>query len=115
MNAESFLKQRLICITSLDQAEDAVPLAEALLAGGLHVMEITFRTAAAAESIQRIRQKVPQMAIGAGTLLTAEQVQSGGGRRRAIRRIAGLERIGSGGGEQKPDAVLPRRHDTNRS
>ena len=75
MNAESFLKQRLLCITVVDRVEDAVPLAEALLAGGLNVMEITFRTAAAAESIQRIRQKVPQMAIGAGTLLSPEQVQ----------------------------------------
>ena len=42
-------------------------------------MEITFRTAAAAESIRRIRQEVPQMAIGAGTLLTAEQVQQAAG------------------------------------
>ncbi len=75
MNPEPFLKQRLLCITSLDHAEDAVPLAEALLAGGLRVMEITFRTAAAAESIQRIRQNVPQMSIGAGTLLSPEQVQ----------------------------------------
>ncbi len=75
VNAESFLKQRLLCITTIDRAEDAVPLAEALLAGGLKVMEITFRTAAAAESIQRIRQKVPNMAIGAGTLLSPEQVQ----------------------------------------
>jgi 2-dehydro-3-deoxyphosphogluconate aldolase/(4S)-4-hydroxy-2-oxoglutarate aldolase len=75
VNAESFLKQRLLCITVVDRVEDAVPLAEALFAGGLKVMEITFRTAAAAESIQRIRQKVPQMAIGAGTLLTPDQVQ----------------------------------------
>ena len=75
MNPELFLKQRLLCITSVDRVEDAVPLAEALLAGGLSVMEITFRTAAAAESIQRIRQKVPQMSIGAGTLLSPEQVQ----------------------------------------
>ena len=75
MNPEPFLNQRLLCITSLDRADDAVPLAEALLAGGLSVMEITFRTAAAAESIQRIRQKVPQMSIGAGTLLSPEQVQ----------------------------------------
>ena len=75
MNPEPFLKQRLLCITSVDRAEDAVPLAEALLAGGLNVMEITFRTAAAAESIQRIRQNVPRMSIGAGTLLSPEQVQ----------------------------------------
>ncbi len=75
MNYEPFLKQRLLCITSLDRADDAVPLAEALLAGGLSVMEITFRTAAAADAIARIRKNVPQMAIGAGTLLSPEQVQ----------------------------------------
>ena len=75
MNADSFLKQRLLCITTVDRVEDAVPLAEALFAGGLTVMEITFRTADAAESIRLIRQKVPRMAIGAGTLLTPEQVQ----------------------------------------
>jgi len=75
MHPELFLKQRLLCIASLDRADDAVPLAEALLAGGLCVMEITFRTAAAADAIARIRQSVPQMAIGAGTLLTADNVK----------------------------------------
>ena len=64
-----------MCITTIDRADDAVPLAQALLAGGLNVMEITFRTAAAAESIRCVRQEVPRMAIGAGTLLTADQVQ----------------------------------------
>jgi 2-dehydro-3-deoxyphosphogluconate aldolase / (4S)-4-hydroxy-2-oxoglutarate aldolase len=76
MSTESFLKQRLMCITSMDRVEDAVPLAKALLAGGLNVMEITFRTTAAAESIRRIRQEVPQMAIGAGTLLSADNVKA---------------------------------------
>jgi 2-dehydro-3-deoxyphosphogluconate aldolase / (4S)-4-hydroxy-2-oxoglutarate aldolase len=76
MSIESFLEQRLMCITTIDHADDAVPLAEALLAGGLPVMEITFRTAAATESIRRIRQKVPQMAIGAGTLLSADNVKA---------------------------------------
>ena len=75
MNGEFFLKQRLLCIAVVDDPEAAVPLAEALLAGGLHTMEIPFRTAAAAESIKRIRQTLPEMAIGAGTLLTADQVQ----------------------------------------
>jgi len=74
MNPESFLVQRLLCVAILDQADDAVPLAEALRAGGLLVMEVTFRTASAAECIRRIRQGVPHMAIGAGTLLTADQV-----------------------------------------
>jgi len=72
---ESFLAQRLICVAVLDRAVDAVPLAEALLAGGLKVMEIPFRTGDAAEAIRRIRAGVPEMAIGAGTLLTAEQVR----------------------------------------
>ena len=54
MNTESFLKQRLLCIAVVDDPEAAMPLAEALLAGGLKNMEIPFRTAAAAESIRRI-------------------------------------------------------------
>ena len=75
MNTESILKQRLICVAVIDKPDDAVPLAGALLAGGLKVMEVTFRTSTAAESIKRIRQGLPEMCIGAGTLLTAEQVQ----------------------------------------
>jgi 2-dehydro-3-deoxyphosphogluconate aldolase/(4S)-4-hydroxy-2-oxoglutarate aldolase len=65
----------LICVAVIDQPDDAVPLAEALLAGGLNVMEVTFRTATAAESIKRIRQQLPAMGIGAGTLLAPDQVQ----------------------------------------
>ena len=75
MNTEALLKQRLICVAVIDQPDDAVPLAEALLAGGLSVMEVTFRTSAAADSIARIRKTLPAVSIGAGTLLTAEQVQ----------------------------------------
>jgi 2-dehydro-3-deoxyphosphogluconate aldolase/(4S)-4-hydroxy-2-oxoglutarate aldolase len=75
MNTDSLLKQRLICVTVIDQPDDAVPLAEAVLAGGLSVMEVTFRTATAAESIKRIRQQLPAMGIGAGTLLAPDQVQ----------------------------------------
>ncbi len=75
MNIESFLIQRLICVAVIDDADDAVPLAEALVAGGLRIIEVTFRTADAAESIRRIRQGIPQMAVGAGTLLTADNVK----------------------------------------
>jgi 2-dehydro-3-deoxyphosphogluconate aldolase/(4S)-4-hydroxy-2-oxoglutarate aldolase len=75
MNAESFLKQRLVCVAVIDKTEDAVPLADALLAGGLNCIEVTFRTAAAAESIHAIRKSVPQMIVGAGTLLSSEQVK----------------------------------------
>ena len=75
MNAEAILQQRLICVAVIDQPDAAVPLAEALVAGGLNVMEVTFRTSTAAASIARIRKSLPEVSIGAGTLLTAEQVQ----------------------------------------
>jgi 2-dehydro-3-deoxyphosphogluconate aldolase / (4S)-4-hydroxy-2-oxoglutarate aldolase len=75
MNAESFLKQRLVCVAVIDKADDAVPLTEALIAGGLNCIEVTFRTAGAAESIARIRKNLPNAIVGAGTLLTADQVK----------------------------------------
>ena len=75
MNLNFLLRQRLICVAVIDRSEDAVPLAEALLAGGLNAIEVTFRTAGAAESIARIRQALPQASVGAGTLLTADQVK----------------------------------------
>ncbi|HTX21925.1 MAG TPA: bifunctional 4-hydroxy-2-oxoglutarate aldolase/2-dehydro-3-deoxy-phosphogluconate aldolase [Candidatus Aquilonibacter sp.] len=76
MNDEFFLQQRLICVAVIDKTEDAVPLAEALLAGGLNCIEVTFRTAGAAESIAAIRKSVPQISVGAGTLLTTENVKA---------------------------------------
>jgi 2-dehydro-3-deoxyphosphogluconate aldolase/(4S)-4-hydroxy-2-oxoglutarate aldolase len=75
MNTESFLKQRLICVAVIDKTEDAVPLAEALLAGGLNVIEVTFRTSGAADSIAAIRKSVPQILVGAGTLFSSDQVK----------------------------------------
>lgn len=65
---------RLLPVVVLERAEDAVPLARALLAGGLDVAEVTFRSDAAEESIARIAQEVPEMLIGAGTVLTPGQV-----------------------------------------
>ncbi len=81
MNIESLLKQRLICVAVIDQPDDAVPLAEALLAGGLSVMEVTFRTSTAADSIARIRKSLPAVAIGAGTLLVGGTGAARRGRR----------------------------------
>ena len=75
MNTESLLQQRLVCVAVIDKADDAVPLTEALLAGGLNCIEVTFRTAGAAESIARIRKHLPNAIVGAGTLLTADQVK----------------------------------------
>lgn len=76
MNVEFFLKQRLICVAVIDRVDDAVPLAESLLTGGLNCIEVTFRTAGAAESIARIRKSLPNAVVGAGTLLTSDNVKA---------------------------------------
>ena len=67
---------RLLPVVVVEDADQSVPLAKALVAGGLPVAEITFRTAAAAEVIRRIRDEVPEMLVGAGTVLTAQQVRA---------------------------------------
>ena len=63
----------IIPVIAIDDPEKAVPLAKALVAGGLPAAEVTFRTAAAEESIRRICAEVPEMLVGAGTVLTREQ------------------------------------------
>ena len=60
-------------VVVLDDAKDAIPTARALLAGGVDVMEITFRTAAAADSIKAVAESCPDMLVGAGTVITLEQ------------------------------------------
>jgi 2-dehydro-3-deoxyphosphogluconate aldolase/(4S)-4-hydroxy-2-oxoglutarate aldolase len=67
-------QKRVVPVVVLDRAEDAVPLAEALCRAGLPVIEVTFRTAAAAGAIALIRKAVPAMTVGAGTLLETMQV-----------------------------------------
>lgn len=64
----------LVPVVVLNDAKDAVPLAKALCEGGLPVAEVTFRTDAAEESIRRISEAFPEMLVGAGTVLTVEQV-----------------------------------------
>ena len=66
----------IIPVIVIDRVEQAVPLARALVDGGLPVLEVTFRTAAAADSIAAIRREVPEAIVGAGTLLTPEQVRA---------------------------------------
>src|SRR5699024_11982687 len=66
---------RLVPVVVLDDAAQAAPLAEALVAGGLPVAEVTFRTAAAVESIKAM-SALGDMLVGAGTVLTAEQVDA---------------------------------------
>ncbi len=72
---QRILAKRIVPVVVLDHPDSAEPLAEALLAGGLDIMEITFRTPAAEESIRRIATRFPEILLGAGTLLDAEQVK----------------------------------------
>ena len=67
----------IVPVIAIDDAEKAVPLAKALVRGGLPAAEVTFRTAAAEEAIRRIRAEVPEMLVGAGTVLTKEQADPG--------------------------------------
>ena len=64
----------IVPVVVLNKVADAVPLANALIKGGLPCAEVTFRTAAAEESIREIAKKFPEMFVGAGTVLTTEQV-----------------------------------------
>jgi 2-dehydro-3-deoxyphosphogluconate aldolase / (4S)-4-hydroxy-2-oxoglutarate aldolase len=68
-------RHRLVPVVELDQADDAPFLAEALIEGGLPVIEFTFRTAAAARAILATRERFPEMLVGAGTIVTGEQLQ----------------------------------------
>lgn len=63
----------VVPVVVLDRAEDAVPTAKALLDGGVDVMEITFRTAAAADAIRAVAENCPDMLVGAGTVITLDQ------------------------------------------
>lgn len=76
MNAvlEQFGKIGIIPVVVLDDAKDAKPLGQALMEGGLPCAEVTFRTAAAEESIRIMAESFPDMLVGAGTVLTTEQV-----------------------------------------
>jgi 2-dehydro-3-deoxyphosphogluconate aldolase/(4S)-4-hydroxy-2-oxoglutarate aldolase len=64
----------ILPVLTIEREADAVPLARALYEGGLRVIEITFRTEAAAASIAAIRRELPQVTVGAGTLLRAADV-----------------------------------------
>lgn len=76
MNAvlEKFQKIGIIPVVVLDDAKDAEALGKALMEGGLPAAEVTFRTEAAEESIRIMAEKFPDMLVGAGTVLTTEQV-----------------------------------------
>ncbi len=64
----------IVPVVKLDDPKHAVPLAKALLAGGICCIEVTFRTDAAEESIKSIAEECPEMLVGAGTVLTIDQI-----------------------------------------
>lgn len=70
---EDLGKIGIVPVIALDDAKDAEPLAKALIDGGLPCAEVTFRTAAAEESIRIMASKFPELIVGAGTVLTPEQ------------------------------------------
>jgi 2-dehydro-3-deoxyphosphogluconate aldolase/(4S)-4-hydroxy-2-oxoglutarate aldolase len=65
----------VVPVIVLDEVAHAVPLARALVAGGVRVLEVTLRTGAGLESIRRIREEVPEAIVGAGTVLTGGQLE----------------------------------------
>lgn len=67
-------RTRVVSVLVVDQVQSAVPLARALLAGGIDIMELTLRTPVAIECLKEIRKEVPEMLAGVGTILTPEQV-----------------------------------------
>lgn len=69
-------RHRLLPACGIASVEHAVPTARAILDGGLDIMEVTFRNAQAAQCIRVIRESVPDIAVGAGTLLTERQVEA---------------------------------------
>jgi len=72
--SETIRKMGVLPVVVLDDAKDAAPLAKALVEGGLPCAEVTFRTEAAEESIRIMTEKFPEMIVGAGTVLTIDQV-----------------------------------------
>lgn len=65
----------VVPVVVLDRAEDAIPTAKALVAGGVDTMEITFRTACAADAIRKVAENCPDILVGAGTILNVEQAK----------------------------------------
>ncbi|MCB1122718.1 MAG: bifunctional 4-hydroxy-2-oxoglutarate aldolase/2-dehydro-3-deoxy-phosphogluconate aldolase [Verrucomicrobiae bacterium] len=65
---------KVVAVLVIDEARHAVPVARALLRGGISAMELTLRTQAALPALQAIRQEVPEMLAGIGTILTTHQV-----------------------------------------
>ena len=80
----------VIPVIAIDDAEKAVPLARALLAGGLPAAEVTFRTAAGEEAIRRIAAEVPEVLVGAKHRAQPGAVRPRAGRGRQVHRLPRL-------------------------
>lgn len=74
-SAEIFAQGPVVPVLVIKKVEHAVPLAKALLAGGIKVLEVTLRTPVAIDVIRKIAQEVPEAVIGAGTVTNREQLQ----------------------------------------
>lgn len=73
---EIICQHKIIPVAAIDNPEDSLYVAEALLKAGLPLIEVTFRTKTAGESIRRISEHFPEMMVGAGTVLNVEQAKS---------------------------------------
>ena len=74
--AERLARSGVVAVVTVENPEDAGPIARALLTGGVGAIELTFRTARAAEALRRIRAEVPEILVGAGTLLNRAHVEA---------------------------------------
>ena len=72
---ERLAKSVVVPVVVLDKAEDAIPTAKAMAAGGVDTMEITFRTACAPEAIKAVAENCPEVLVGAGTIINVEQAK----------------------------------------
>ena len=70
---QEFYNTGVVPVVVIDDAKNAVPTAQALLDGSVNVMEITFRTAAAADAIKAVSENCPKMIVGTGTIITLDQ------------------------------------------
>lgn len=72
---DALAQYRVVPVIAIDDVESAVPMADALIEGGLPVAEITFRTAAAQAVMEKLKKERPQLILGAGTVLSVENLR----------------------------------------
>ncbi|MGB0894300.1 MAG: bifunctional 4-hydroxy-2-oxoglutarate aldolase/2-dehydro-3-deoxy-phosphogluconate aldolase [Parashewanella sp.] len=73
--ADIFKRGPIVPVMVINKLEQAVPLAKALVAGGINILEVTLRTDCALEAIAKIKQEVPEALVGAGTILNEQQLE----------------------------------------